>query len=165
MVAAENRETAMGMVISHLNVRRSTFISATPARVWREFETQERIKAWFGRGHTLHTFEPKPGGKIDMSVDHDFGSGHERRGFGGRVVVWEPEREVSAEINWNKPHDWPVPMLWTIRLTPLYDGTQVEIFHHGFERLGLSAGVELEGYEEGWTNHHLKALRTTVEGG
>ena len=154
----------MGVTIGHLNVRRSTLINAAPARVWQEFTTQEKLKAWFGQGHTLHTFEPKPGGKVEMSVEHDFGSGPERRGYGGRVTVWEPEREVSAEINWNKPHDWPVPMIWTIRLTPLYDGTLVEIFHHGFERLGPDAGAELEGYEEGWTNRHLKALRGIVEG-
>ena len=154
----------MGVTISHLSVRRSALINATPARVWQEFSTQEQIKAWFGQGHTLHTFETRPGGKIEMSVEHNFGNGPERRRYGGRVIHWEVEREVSAEINWAKPHDWPVPMIWTIRLTPLYEGTLVEIFHHGFERLGPSAGAELEGYEEGWTNRHLKTLREIVEG-
>ena len=153
----------MGLTIGHLHVRRSTLIGASPSRVWREFSTEDRIGAWFGQGHTLHTFEPKLGGKVEMSVEHDFGEGPERRGYGGRVIVWEPEREVSAEINWRKPHDWPVPMLWTIRLTPLYDETMVEIFHHGFERLGRSAGAELEGYEEGWTNRHHKTLRQIAE--
>jgi uncharacterized protein YndB with AHSA1/START domain len=153
----------MGVSISHLNVRRSTFINAGPARVWKEFASEAALKAWFGQGHTLHTFETKAGGKVEMSVEHDFGVGPERRHYGGRVIHWEPEREVSAEINWAPPHDWPVPMLWTIRLTPLYDGTLVEIIHHGFERLGRSAGAELEGYEEGWTNRHLKTLRGIVE--
>jgi uncharacterized protein YndB with AHSA1/START domain len=154
----------MGLAIGHLNVRRSTFINATPQRVWQEFTTQEKLKAWFGRGHALHTFEPKLDGKVEMSVEHNFGAGPERRGYGGQVIVWDAEREVSAEINWNKPHHWPVPMMWTIRLTPLYEGTMVEIFHHGFERLGPSAADEVEGYEEGWTNNHLKALRGIVEG-
>lgn len=153
----------MGATIGHLSVRRSAFIHASPARVWQEFSTEERIKAWFGQGHSLHRFEPKLDGKVVMSVAHDFGSGHERRGYGGRVIAWEVEREVSAAINWTKPYDWPVPMIWTIRLTPLYDGTQVEIFHHGFERLGASAGSELESYEEGWTNRHLKTLRQISE--
>jgi uncharacterized protein YndB with AHSA1/START domain len=154
----------MGVTIGHLSVRRSTLINAAPERVWLEFATEQKIKAWFGQGHTLHTFEPKLGGKIDMSVEHDFGAGPERRSYGGRVVLWEPEREVSAEINWTKPHDWPVPMIWTIRLTPLYENTLVEIIHHGFERLGANAGDELEGYEEGWTNRHLKKLRQIAEG-
>jgi uncharacterized protein YndB with AHSA1/START domain len=153
----------MGVTIGLLNVRRSTLINAGPARVWQEFATTERLKAWFGQGHTLHVFETKLDGAVEMSVEHDFGSGPERRRYGGNVILWEPEREVSAEINWAKPHDWLVPMIWTIRLTPLYDGTLVEIFHHGFERLGRSAGAELEGYEEGWTNRHLKTLREIVE--
>jgi uncharacterized protein YndB with AHSA1/START domain len=153
----------MGIAIGHLSVRRSTLINASPARVWQEFTTEERLKAWFGQGHTLEGFEPKLGGKVEMSVEHNFGTGPERRFYGGRVILWAPQQEVSAEINWAKPHDWPVAMIWTIRLTPLYDGTLVEILHHGFERLGASAGDELEGYEEGWTNRHLKTLRQLAE--
>ena len=53
--------------------------------------------------------------------------------------------------------------MWTIRLIAVYDGTMVEILHHGFERLGLAGGAELEGYEDGWDNKHLKALRAVVE--
>ena len=94
----------MGVAIGHLNVRRSAFIDALPARVWQEFSTEEQIKAWFGQGHALHKFEPKPGGRIVMSVAHDFGNGQERRGYGGRVIAWEAEREVSAAINWTKPY-------------------------------------------------------------
>jgi hypothetical protein len=56
-------------------------------------------------------------------------------------------------------------MIWTIRLTPLYGGTLVELFHHGFERLGRDAADNLEGYEEGWTTRHLKSLRKIAEAG
>ncbi|HEX5007078.1 MAG TPA: SRPBCC domain-containing protein, partial [Hyphomonadaceae bacterium] len=63
----------MGLTIGRLHVRRGALINASPRQVWQEFSTEERIRAWFGQGHTLHTFEPKPGGKIDMSVEHDFG--------------------------------------------------------------------------------------------
>jgi uncharacterized protein YndB with AHSA1/START domain len=62
----------LGLTIGHLHVRRSTLIGASPLRVWQEFMTEERIKAWFGQGHTLHPFEPKLGGGIEMSVEHDF---------------------------------------------------------------------------------------------
>ena len=153
----------MGVTIGLLSVRRSTLINALPARVWQEFVPEQKLKAWFGQGHTLHAFEPQLGGKVDLSVEHDFGNGPERRHYGGRVIAWTPECEVSAEINWAMPHNWPVPMIWTIRLTPIYENTMVEIFHHGFERLGASAGAELEGYEEGWTNRHLKTLRALSE--
>ncbi len=148
----------MGIQIGLLNVRRSILIQAPAGRVWREFETFERVSAWFGRGHTLHRFDLELGGKVEMSVE----VGEERRHYGGPVVVLDPEREVTFESNWDAPNDWPVPTFFTMRLTPIYDGTMVEIFHHGFERLGRGAADALEGYEEGWDVKHLKALRGIV---
>src|SRR5262245_41824264 len=149
----------MGAQISLLNVRRSILIQASPATVWREFESFERISAWLSRGHVLHELEPEVGGRVDMSVEIDGKARH----YGGRVLVWEPEREITFESNWAAPHAWPVPTFWTIRLTPLYDGTHVELFHHGFERFGAEAADNLQGFEEGWDVKHLKALRAIVE--
>lgn len=149
----------MGMEIGVFNVRRSIFIKAPPPRVWQEFGDFDRIAAWLNLGHTLHVLEPEVGGRADFSVEIN----GERRHFGGRVNVYEPERELSFEANWAPPHHWPVPTHFTIRLTGLYDGTLVEIFDHGFERLGDEAADALEGYEGGWDIKHLKALRAIVE--
>ncbi len=149
----------MGITVSLLNVRRSILIQASPARVWQEFESFERFAAWFGLGHELHEFEPKLGSPVDLSVVID----GETRHYGGPIIVWEPEREVTLESNWAGPHAYQVPTFFTLRLTPLYDGTMVEIIHHGFERLGADAAEYLEGYEEGWDVKHLKALRSIVE--
>lgn len=148
-------ETQIGL----LNVRRSILIEATPARVWEEFASFERVAAWLGHGHQLHKFEPRLGGAVDMSVEIE----GKRRHYGGRVLIYERDREVTFESNWeDPPYTWPVPTLWTIRLTPLYEGTMVEIFHHGFERLGAQAADNLQGYEDGWDIKHLKALRSIV---
>ena len=149
----------MGMEISRLYVRRSILIQASPARVWQEFESFERIKAWLNRGHELHTLEPEIGGQVEMSVEID----GQRRHYGGKVLIYEPEREISFDSQWEPPHSWPVPTFWTIKLTSIYDGTLVEIFHHGFERLGKDAADNLQGYEDGWNVIHLKALRSIVE--
>ena len=149
----------MGISISLLNVRRSILIRAYPARVWREFESFERVAGWFGRGHELHQFEPKLGGRVDMSVEIEA----EKRHYGGPIIIWEAERELTFESNWEAPHAWPVPTFFTFRLTALYDETMVELFHHGFERFGADAAGYLEGYEEGWDVKHLKALRSIVE--
>ncbi len=149
----------MGIAIGVLHVRRSVLIEAPPARVWKEFETSERIKQWLNLGHTVHTFEPRVGGQVDMSVQIE----GERRFYGGRIIIFEPDAEVTFESQWRPPYAWPVPTFWTIRLTPLYEGTHVEIFHHGFERLGLDAADSLQGYEEGWDIKHLKALRAIVD--
>jgi uncharacterized protein YndB with AHSA1/START domain len=149
----------MGIQISLLNVRRSILINATPRRVWQEFGSFASISAWFGRGHQLHTFEPKLGGHVEMSVE----IGGERRHYGGSVVVFDEAREITFESNWEGAHAWPVPTFMTIRLTPLYEATLVEIFHHGFERFGSDAADNLQGYEDGWDIKHLKALRAIVE--
>jgi uncharacterized protein YndB with AHSA1/START domain len=150
----------MGVEIGLLNVRRSIMIRATPERVWQEFATFEHIAAWFGRGHQLHTFEPELGGRVEMSVELD----GERQHYRGKVLVFEPGREVTFDSNWDDVrYAWTVPTIWTIRLAPTYDGTMVEIFHHGFERLGCDAANELECYEDGWDVKHLKALRSLVE--
>lgn len=149
----------MGLEISLLNVRRSIFINALPGRVWNEFATFEKISNWFGLGHKLHVFEPKLGGRVRLSVEID----GEEQFYGGPITVYEHEREVSFEVNWDGADAWPVPTIWTIRLTHLYDGTLAEIFHHGFERLGAAAADNLEGYEDGWDIKHLKALRSIIE--
>ena len=148
----------MGMTIGPLHVRRSILIEANPARVWQEFANAERLLGWLNLGHTVHEIEPKVGGVVKLSVEID----GEARFFGGTVLVVEAEREFSFESQWHPPHSWPVPTFWTIRLTALYGGTQVEIFHHGFERLGAAAADNLEGYESGWDVTHLSALRAAV---
>ncbi len=152
----------MGLQISSLAVRRSVFIQASPSRVWREFETAERIAAWLDRGHKLHSIDPREGGRVEMSVEID----GKRRQYGGPVLVVEPQREMSFEIRWATPWEAAYSQrttYWTFRLTGLYGGTLVEIFHHGFELSGADAGDDLEGYEEGWDVKHLKALRAIVE--
>ena len=150
----------MGLTIGPLHVRRSIFIAARPARVWEEFADVERIRPWLGRGHTLHALDLAEGGMADLSVEIN----GEERHFGGTVLVLEPERELSIESNWQPPHAWPVPTHWTIRLTSMHSGTLVELFHHGFERLGANAADNLQAYEQGWDVKHLTALRAIVEG-
>jgi uncharacterized protein YndB with AHSA1/START domain len=150
----------MGTAIGTMQVRRSAFIRATPERVWEEFESFDRMRAWFGIGHTLHAYRPKPGAEVELSVELDGTPQH----FGGPITLVEPGRELTFACNWHDPSlAWNVPTMWTLRLSPVYDGTMVEIFHHGFERLGPAAGDAVEGYEGGWDNKHVKALRAIVE--
>ena len=150
----------MGLNIGPFHVRRSAFIRATPARVWKEFETFDAICGWLDQGHTIHVFEPWVGGTVDMSVEK---GGLEREHYGGPVLVVEPERELSFVSAWKGERARPEPSFWTFRLTPCYEGTLVEIFHHGFERMGHDAADQLEGFEGGWDNKHVRTLRAIVE--
>lgn len=149
----------MGVQISSLCVRRSSLIHATPERVWEEFTSPGRFGAWFGRGHRLDVYEPRPGGRIVLSVEVE----EARRSFGGRILIFEPAQELSFSNNWESG-GWPVPTIMTLRLTPLFDACHVELFHHGFERLGADAAAQLQGYEAGWHSRHLEALKEIVEG-
>jgi uncharacterized protein YndB with AHSA1/START domain len=148
----------MGIQISALHVRRSSFIQAPPERVWDEFTSFARLAAWFGQGQQLETYEPEPGGQVILSVQIDGA----KRSFGGPILVFQPASELTFSNNWESD-GWPVPTLITLRLTSLYDGCLVELFHHGFERLGRDAGLELQGYEAGWHSRHLEALKAIVE--
>lgn len=85
-------------------------------------------------------------------------------GFGGAIAVFDEGKELTFENNWFGDGAWDVPTLITIRLTSCYDGTLVELFHHGFERLGAKAASEFLAYESAWDVGHLKRLKEIVEG-
>lgn len=150
----------MGLEIGALHVRRSVFIDAAPLRVWRHFENEDAVRTWLDQGHVIHTFVPEVGATVQLSVVVDGVQRH----FGGDVLVAEPARELSIESRWEEPDfALPVAMYWTFRLTAHYSGTLVELFHHGFERLGDDTADALQGYEEGWGMVHLVRLRELAE--
>ena len=149
----------MGVEIGTLAVRRSILIKAPPERVWEEFETFERMKAWFGTGHRLLTYEPKVGGEVLLEVDIE----GEARQFGGPIIVFEPNREVTFEDDWIPNEGADAPSLITLRLTPALGGTLVELFDHILEREGKDNAERLQGLENGWTLRQLEALRQLVE--
>ena len=148
------------MEIGVLAVRRSVLINASPERVWQEFLTFDRMRRWFGTGHTLLRYEPRQGGWVELEVDISGAMTH----FGGRVVVFDPSRELTFEDDWIPNQGWAVPTYLTLRLTPALGGTLVELLHHGFERVGPHAASEHRGYEAGWGMRQLEALRLVVEG-
>src|SRR4051794_30228494 len=144
----------MGTEIGALAVRRSIWIDAKPERVWEEFATFERMKAWFGTGHTLVAFEPHVGGWVE--TDPSAMQGEPMR-FAGRVTVFDPPCELTFEHDW-MGRGWRAPALITIRLSPTLGGTLVELFHHGFERIGDDAAENHRGFENGWGMRQLEAL-------
>jgi uncharacterized protein YndB with AHSA1/START domain len=143
----------MGTEIGMFAVRRSIWIDADPARVWHEFASFERMVEWYGTGHTLLKYEPFVGGLVEVEA------GEYR--FAGRVLVFEPARELTIEQEW-AGKGWQAAPRVTLRLTAVQGGTLVELFHHGFERTGEDPGEALIGFENGWTLRQLEALRAVV---
>ena len=150
----------MPVSLSPLHIRRSIHIAASPERVWQEFETFERMAAWFGTGHRLIRYEPRLGGRIELEIDGEY-RGSSR--WGGSIRAFDPPRELTFEDRWIPDHGWDGPMLLTFRLTPYLDGTMVELLVHDIEAIGTAAPEEHAGYEGGWTVRHLAKLREIVE--
>ena len=148
-------------MIGPLNVRRSIWIDAKPERVWEEFESFERMRSWYGTGHELTKYEPRVGGIVETDAG-SLPDSQEALVFRGTVLVFDPPAEITFEQDWIG-HGWPAPALLTIRLTPVDNGTLVELFHHAFERFGEAAAENHRGFEEGWTIRQLEALRARVE--
>lgn len=148
--------------ISPFGVRRAAFIRATPERIWEEFTDHDRMKAWYGTGHTLTRYEPRVGGVVETSVGSSVGANVTR----GEVLVFEPGRELTFEQRWVGPdwtgREWAAPAKVTILLTPAAGGTIVELFHHGFDLIGGDPAEYLSGFEGGWDTHHLDALAAIV---
>ena len=153
----------MATEIGKLAVRRSILIEAMPERVWQEFTSFEKMKAWFGIGHKLAAYEPRVGGDVVTEFEHE---GKQQR-TSGKVLVFDPGRELTFESDWEGTDwtgvEWAAPTLVTIRLTPALNGTLVELFHHAIERVGPNAAEQHRGFESGWTTNHLEALREIVE--
>jgi uncharacterized protein YndB with AHSA1/START domain len=149
----------MATQIGPLSVRRSIWIDAAPELVWEEFESLERMRQWFGTGHTLVRYEPRVGAEVETDDGELDG---EALRFVGRVVVFDPPRELTFEQDW-VGHGWKAAPLVTIRLTPLDGGSLVELFHHGFEALGSDAAGNHRGFEGGWTMRQLEALHELVD--
>jgi uncharacterized protein YndB with AHSA1/START domain len=145
--------------ISPFGIRRAAFIHAAPERVWEEFTTYERMKAWYGTGHALTRFEPRVGGLVETTL----ADGNRAR---GEVLVYEPGRELTFEQCWVGPdwtgREWIAPAKVTILLTASGGGTIVELFHHGYDLIGGDPAAYLSGFEGGWDTHHLDALRSII---
>jgi len=110
----------MGIEVGKLCVRRCTLIAASPKRVWEEFESFEKLNAWFGIGHKLEKFKPGNSGIISMSVELE----GKVRPYGGNIVVWEPESELSIEDNWyDEDMAWSQAIFITFRLSNYENGT------------------------------------------
>lgn len=152
-----------------LVVRRSIEVGAPPGRTWQEFASFERMNAWWGAlvgdpqggqpmGQRLVAYEPSVGGRVEMQVTMD----GEPANFGGRILVFDPGRELTFENDWLPNRGWLAPTRITIRLSPSAGGTVVELLHHGFERTGDDAASDHAAYEAGWGMMQLNALRAVI---
>lgn len=155
--------------IGELAVRRSIEINAPPERVWEEFASVDRMRLWYTSAGGAEMpcqrldYEPRVGGPFISQGEHPVG---EKYHFAGRVVVYDPPRELTVEMG---PFDFAgsdaISRL-TFLLHPLSPGrTRVELVHHGFESFGDAARNIYQAFEGGWDMSVPTALRNLVETG
>lgn len=156
---------------SFLRVRRSILIDANPDTIWRAFSAKAEMDKWWGKmigtpeagessGQWLDVYEPREGGRVVMAVMMD----GERTTYGGAIKTFAPARELTFENDWIPSQGWAAPTYITLRLTPALGGTLVELFHHGFERIGGDAADMHAAFEQGWGMTQLDALKELFEG-
>jgi len=154
--------------IGKLSVRRSIEIDAPPERVWEELATAERFRLWYTPAGGVELdckemeYEPRVGGIFETSGYHEWQGGKQPFSFKGRVLVFEPTRELTVGMK----RDALPEMYLTFRLSPIEGGrTQFEIIQHGFENYGVGADNVRNAFEHGWNMVVPNALRNLVETG
>ena len=88
-----------------LYVRRAALIEAHADIVWQAFESEDRMRTWFGHGHILDRYEPQLGGAVELSVTLDDGVHR----FGGAITRFEPGHRLTFSDNWFDHLAWPEP--------------------------------------------------------
>ena len=154
--------------IGGLAVRRSIEIEAPPERVWEECASAERMRQWFtpAGGVDMNCkrieYEPHVGGRWITEGVHE----GEPFFFDGRVLVYDPPRELSLEMGPFESGGVKGTSVVSFLLEPLSDGvTRVELVHHGFESFGDAAEDTYDGFEGGWTALQLEVIKRIVETG
>ena len=83
--------------------------------------------------------------------------------YGGPIVVFAANSQFTIENDWMPNRGWKQPTYLTVRLSPVLEGTVVELFHHGFEHVGGDVGAEHARYEQSWGMLQLNALKEIAE--
>lgn len=141
-------------------VRLTIDIHAPLEQVWALMSTPEGVQQWF----TRQTFEPQPGGRLEMHVDYGLATT-----ITGTVNIFEPPHRLG--FTWHELEagraPWPVDTQVLFELQAIEGGTRVILEHSGFEALPAALAMqEFEGHVTGWTRANVLAeLKQAVEAG
>ncbi|MBX9568381.1 MAG: SRPBCC domain-containing protein [Candidatus Obscuribacterales bacterium] len=115
-------------------IEASTYINASPEKVFACISTAEGWNAWFTKNSEVNL---KPGGKLWL-VWRNWGVNHVDHEDGGKILEVEPNRKLSFE--WHA--DMHTKTTVTFTLTALGNGTVLKVSDSGYlqEDLGKFAG-------------------------
>ncbi len=141
-------------------VRMTIDILAPLERVWDLVSTPEGVRQWF----TRQTFEPRPGGRLEMHVDYGVAT-H----ITGEVNIYEPPHRLG--FTWFEQEagraPWPRATQVVFELISIEGGTRITLEHSGFELLPAEyARQEYEAHVTGWERANtLAELKELAEAG
>ncbi|MFC0623416.1 SRPBCC family protein [Kribbella deserti] len=127
--------------------RTSIDINAAPERVFEFLVTEKGMTAWMGQWASL---DPVPGGEFAVDI-----AGYPAR---GTFLEVDPPRRVS--VSWGFAGNESLPpgaSTVSFELTPMGDGTRVEVVHTDLPT------AEVAGHKEGWS-HFLPRLVQAAAG-
>lgn len=138
-------------------VRLHRVLRARPERVYRAFIDPDAMVKWLpphGFTGRVHHLEAKVGGTYRMSfTNFNTGSSHS---FGGRFLELQPGELIRHTDGFDDPN-LPGEMQTTIRLTPVFCGTALEITQEGIPSM-----IPVEACYLGW-QESLVLLAQLVE--
>lgn len=142
-----------------VTLRLSRIIKAKPEKVYNAFLDADALSAWLpphGFVGKMHSFDPRVGGKFRMSFYTVTKSWSNT--FGGTYVELVPSSKIVHTDKFET--DDPTmqgEMRVTIHLTPVPEGTRLEILQEG-----IPAGPSASGAPYGWAQS-LDKLANLVE--
>lgn len=129
-------------------LRREVVVRRSPEEAFEIFTA--RFTTWW----PLHKFslhqaeaqscciEPRVGGEVfEVAKNGD-------RGTWGKVVLWDPPHRFA--MTWHPGRDPESAQEVEVRFVAVPDGTQVQLTHRGWAKLGAQAKETRESYEGGW---------------
>jgi uncharacterized protein YndB with AHSA1/START domain len=127
--------------------RASITIDATPERIFEYLVTPEGMTSWMGQWAEL---APTPGGAFSVDIQ-----GYPIR---GEYLAVEPHHHVA--VSWGMAGSDELPPGYSrvdVTLTPIDDGTRVDLVHSGLP------DDRLQGHATGW-RHFLPRLAGSATG-
>lgn len=138
-------------------VRLHRVLAAKPEKIYRAFLDASAMAKWlppYGFTCTVHSMEPKVGGKFRMSFKN-FTTGHEHS-FGGEYIELVPSELIRYTDVFDDPN-LPGVMHVTVTLKAVSVGTEINI-----EQSGVPAAIPVEACYLGW-QQSLAQLALVVE--
>lgn len=138
-------------------VRLHRVLAAKPEKIYRAFLDASAMAKWlppYGFTCTVHSMEPKVGGKFRMSFKN-FTTGHEHS-FGGEYIELVPSELIRYTDVFDDPN-LPGVMHVTVTLKAASVGTEINI-----EQSGVPAAIPVEACYLGW-QQSLAQLALVVE--